>query len=660
MKIVFIIVTCKTKKSLVENLENEIRRLKLEDYKVYIIDNSKNNKGFASGVNKGIKKGLKEGGELFVVANPDISIRNIKTESILEAGKQFDIWGLAMNQADNVYYGGKIDKWRMSGGLIAKKPRKRFTEVDYVTGSLMFIKRKVIEKIELLPEEYFMYYEDVDYCLKAKNAGFRVGIDSSLTYEHFEHSNNYPEKEYLLAKNRFKFFFRYSSLAQKIYELARIPKTIWEEKGLLKNIVLKNSFLINFFSLNLSSLAIKLLNLILFIFLIRFLSPAEYGVYTLVWAGITILTPFMDFGTTSYGFIDLPRENKQRFATVFNLRLFLSILVFMLTLAILPIAYGFKQNLITYGVLTSFVIFSNMLSGSFLILTALQQKIYFSSTVSAVFNLVLSASLIASLILWKSLTAVFVTIFTTYNLYSVLNYLLIKKTYGSLRLKFDTVQWLKIVKKSYIYVLLSIFAGLYFKIDVFLLKALKSEKEVGIYSAGYKFFEALIFIAASYTATATPIFAKLVKNNTDRLVNKLKKDIILLSFIGTSIAIITLIFSPHILPILMKGSYAQSIMVVRITIFALPLILIASMFYNVLYVLDRAYLVVAFYIFQTIFNFGLNFVFIPKYSYIASAYITVISEVISVIFGYYLVRKYLISAAYEKKKKKNSDNYHRI
>ena len=48
------------------------------------------------------------------------------------------------------------------------------TEVDWVSGAALMIRREVIEQIGLLDERYFMYYEEVDYCRGAKAAGWEV------------------------------------------------------------------------------------------------------------------------------------------------------------------------------------------------------------------------------------------------------------------------------------------------------------------------------------------------------------------------------------------------------------------------------------------------------------------------------------------------------
>src|SRR5450756_814147 len=50
----------------------------------------------------------------------------------------------------------------------------RDREVESVIAACVYIKREVIEKIGPLDEDYFSYFEDTDYCLKARESGYRV------------------------------------------------------------------------------------------------------------------------------------------------------------------------------------------------------------------------------------------------------------------------------------------------------------------------------------------------------------------------------------------------------------------------------------------------------------------------------------------------------
>lgn len=57
-------------------------------------------------------------------------------------------------------------------------------EVGWVSGSVMMIKRSVIDKIGLMDDSIFMYGEDVDYCLRAKKSGFKIGWTNSAQIIH--------------------------------------------------------------------------------------------------------------------------------------------------------------------------------------------------------------------------------------------------------------------------------------------------------------------------------------------------------------------------------------------------------------------------------------------------------------------------------------------
>jgi len=234
-KIGFIVVLYKTTSDEKKRLEREIRQIGLSSISIYWIDNSSNGKGYGAGINEGIQEGLRDDCDLFIAVNPDISLASVTEKKIREVASKFDVWGLGMKQNNTVYYGGEIDKWRLSGGLIQKKSPHQFVAVDFVSGSLIGFSKEVIQTIGLWSEDYFMYYEDVDYCVRAQKAGFQVGIDSTVIYDHFETSQKNKKKGEWIAKSRGKFFWKYANWKQKIREVVRLPKTMIEISRLRQN-----------------------------------------------------------------------------------------------------------------------------------------------------------------------------------------------------------------------------------------------------------------------------------------------------------------------------------------------------------------------------------------------------------------------------------------
>jgi N-acetylglucosaminyl-diphospho-decaprenol L-rhamnosyltransferase len=60
-----------------------------------------------------------------------------------------------------------LERWR-----VAPRMPDHPSEVDWVSGASLMVKRAVIEEIGLLDEAYFLYYEELDFCLRAAKAGY--------------------------------------------------------------------------------------------------------------------------------------------------------------------------------------------------------------------------------------------------------------------------------------------------------------------------------------------------------------------------------------------------------------------------------------------------------------------------------------------------------
>jgi len=67
-------------------------------------------------------------------------------------------------------------------------------EVEGVVFACAYIKREVLNKVGLLDEDYFSYFEDTDYCLKAKRQGFKIICCGSATLIHHENTSTRVNK----------------------------------------------------------------------------------------------------------------------------------------------------------------------------------------------------------------------------------------------------------------------------------------------------------------------------------------------------------------------------------------------------------------------------------------------------------------------------------
>ena len=78
----------------------------------------------------------------------------------------------------------------------------------YAHGAAMMVKREVIEKAGLMPECYFLYYEELDWSMMIRRAGYDIWYEPSCTIFHKESQTtgqNSPLRTYYITRNRLLF-----------------------------------------------------------------------------------------------------------------------------------------------------------------------------------------------------------------------------------------------------------------------------------------------------------------------------------------------------------------------------------------------------------------------------------------------------------------------
>ena len=78
-------------------------------------------------------------------------------------------------------------------------------QTPYAHGAAMMLKREVVDKVGLMPECYFLYYEELDWSLVMTRAGFEIWYDPACTIYHKESQStgqNSPLRTYYITRNR--------------------------------------------------------------------------------------------------------------------------------------------------------------------------------------------------------------------------------------------------------------------------------------------------------------------------------------------------------------------------------------------------------------------------------------------------------------------------
>jgi len=81
-------------------------------------------------------------------------------------------------------------------------------EIDWLTGAFLFIRKKVIDQVGLIDEDYFMYTEDVDFCYRAKKAGWKIIYLSKWSIVHLGGQSSTSEFPIVSEFKGIKLFYK--------------------------------------------------------------------------------------------------------------------------------------------------------------------------------------------------------------------------------------------------------------------------------------------------------------------------------------------------------------------------------------------------------------------------------------------------------------------
>jgi hypothetical protein len=148
---------------------------------------NKKNLGFSRANNQGIKI---SNGEIIFLLNDDtiihpqlisiLSKKLISSDEIGIVGPKIYFMSASGDQTNKIWFaGGKIDwekqkSYHLGRDMNDEAHKDEEKEVDFITGCALMIKKEVIDKIGLLDEGFFAFYEDADWSQKAKKAGYKI------------------------------------------------------------------------------------------------------------------------------------------------------------------------------------------------------------------------------------------------------------------------------------------------------------------------------------------------------------------------------------------------------------------------------------------------------------------------------------------------------
>jgi GT2 family glycosyltransferase len=220
--------------------DHSVSMIKTEFSQVHLIEN-KENRGFAAGVNQGIAVAK---GRYVLVLNSDTVVCDNAIEKIVRyADEHSEAAVVGCQVLDNFYtvqmtcfrFPSVLNLFLYAFGLnkIFKKnhffgrewmlwwPRDSEREVEVVSGSFMLVRRNAIDDVGLMDEDYFLYYEETDWCYRFAMAGWKKLFWPGAKIIHCHGGRNSSKQESLkmavqMQKSCLIFFKKHRDIASYI------------------------------------------------------------------------------------------------------------------------------------------------------------------------------------------------------------------------------------------------------------------------------------------------------------------------------------------------------------------------------------------------------------------------------------------------------------
>lgn len=217
---------------LVDNASSEPIDSILDVYPDIILIKNNENLGFAGANNKGIQYALDHGAAYVWLLNNDTIVKEDSLSLMVDCIKQDDSIGIVCpkiyfwSEPDTLWYGGGKISWprgtTLHLGIMEKSSpldKEDYPSVDFATGCSMLIRRKVFADVGLMSEDYFLYFEDTDFCCQTIKHGYKIIYDKNSVIWHKVSASTSKNslKEYYFTRNNLYFMVEHAP--KKYYPL---------------------------------------------------------------------------------------------------------------------------------------------------------------------------------------------------------------------------------------------------------------------------------------------------------------------------------------------------------------------------------------------------------------------------------------------------------
>lgn len=396
----------------------------------------------------------------------------------------------------------------------------------------------------------------------------------------------------------------------------------------------------------------KVLSFFYVMYIARYLGAEGFGILSFALAFTGIFGVLTDLGLGPLTVREVARDKSlagKYLGNITIIKIFLVIITFGL-IAIIINLLGYPEQTIKVVYLIALSVIFNSFTGMFYSIFRAFEKMEYQS-LGQILNSILMLVGVLFAISQRFSVIGFASLYFMISVVALVYSLVISIwKFVKPKMEVDWSFWNPTIKEALPFGLTGAFINIYLWIDSVMLSFMKGDEVVGWYNAAYRIILILLFIPNAFNSAVFPLMSRFYVSSKDSLKFILEKHFKYMFIIGFPIGIGMTLFADRIVLLVFGAEYIPSVIALKILTWAIVFIFARTAFERILESANRQIIVTKVFGGCALLNIILNFILIPKYSYIGAAIATLITDftVFAIIFvwslkiGYSIPNKQLI------------------
>ena len=372
-----------------------------------------------------------------------------------------------------------------------------------------------------------------------------------------------------------------------------------------------------------------ILQLVLVVYLVRYLGAVTFGKYAFAFAFTSLFMILSDLGLSTLSIREIARDTSKAGEYLTNIsitKFILSLITIVLIIVTINLMHYPQDTTLAVYIVGGVTVFTSFITSFRSIFRAFERMEYETITRIAE-RLLIFGSVLPILFLGYGLIEVVSAMLIAQALIFMFTLAIIIKKFTRPVLSFDFSLCKTLIKAALPFGLASVFTVIYFQTDTVMLSIMKGDAVVGWYRAAYGLVMGTLFIPGAVVGALYPVLSRYFTSSKDSLMVVYEKSFKFLLMLAVPLGIGTTLLADRIIIFLYGEEFAPSIIALQILIWVASILFIYSIVGYTLASINKQLVDTHITGISALLNVGLNLLLIPTYSYVGAGIASIVSQV---------------------------------